>query len=99
MTIAEINRAIASKERQLRIRDQERAYMDYKLANLIAVFIGSDNPPDFLNYYSFLFEEEVAEAIGREQRTAESEAAFINFASAFNQKFHSENTAKEVVDE
>ena len=73
--------------------------MDYKLANLIAVFLGSDNPPKFLNYYSFLFEEEVADAIEREERTAESEAAFINFAAAFNQKFHSEDTAKEVVDE
>ena len=99
MTIAEINRAIASKERQDRIKSQERAFMDYKLANLIAVFLGNDNPPAFLKYYSFLFEEEVADAIEQEQRTAESEAAFINFAAAFNQKFHSENTAKEVVDE
>lgn len=99
MTIAEVNRAVASHTRREKAKAQEKAIMDYKLANLIAAFLNDGKAPNVIKWYSFLFDEEVKAAVEQEEREAASEAAFINFTASFNQRFHSENTAKEVVDE
>ena len=92
MTIAEINRAIASKRRIDKIRAQERASFDYILADLIGrsvarVYSSSNKVPDINQVYPSLFNtEEIAEK--RQQKKDELSALrFKQFAQSFNSKF------------
>jgi len=89
MTPNEVFRYLKGKQAEDRLRMQERALMDYKLANLIMIgFHDHKSFPKYSSFYSFLEEEQVdAEEMKRQERErkeAESEARLRAFAESFN---------------
>ena len=94
MTPAEIERAIASKQRVLKVKAQEKATFDYILANLIGksisrLYSSSANMPELSAAYPSLFTEADKEKI-EVQRAAQKEELFAlglkQFTQAHNQK-------------
>ena len=95
MTIAELNRAINSYNRRKKASAQEKASMDYLLADLIGrsvarVFNSSNRMPEISEVYPTLFDsEEIAEQ--RRAKQAELSALrFKHFAQAYNSRFKKE---------
>ena len=92
MTIAELQRAVASRNRVRKQEAQERASYDYILADLIGRSVGriyssaTKLPPINEAYPSLFSEEMVAEEIA--QKKAElSSARFKQFADSFNRRW------------
>lgn len=99
MTLAELNRAFASKRRVMKQQAQERASYDYILADLIGRSIGrlyssSTTLPEISAVYPTLFDsQEVAEK--RAEKNAEVSALrFRQFANSFNKRFKKEGAEK-----
>ena len=94
MTPAEINRAIASKKRVEKIKQQEKAALDYIQAGLISkgvlqAFAKGINIPKLTEAYSSLFDEKDKEA-AEQQLEAQKENIFAiklkQYAQAHNDK-------------
>lgn len=97
MTIAELNRAIQSKNRVNKAQAKEKAALDYILANLIGVnvmrgFSKSVDVPTIEEAYSFLFEEErVKKQLDKQKEIDElSTLRFKQFAKSYNNRFKQE---------
>jgi hypothetical protein len=98
MTLAEIERAIASKQRLLKMQAKERATFDYILAALIANGVGSalgggEGLPDIREVYPTLFVDEIEEAKQEKQKKID-ELSALRFRQYAN--FHNEKINKEV---
>lgn len=92
MTIAELERAFASKRRMRKYEAQERASYDYILADLIGRSVGrvynSNNKlPDIHEVYPSLFEKENIEEQRAAKKAELSALRFRQFAQSFNQRF------------
>ena len=97
MTLAELERAMNSRRRMDKIRLQEKASFDYRLADLIGYSIArtqhsSNKMPTLTEAYPSLFEEESEELRAKKQEQQEqlSVLRFKLFANAHNQKLQKE---------
>ena len=92
MTLAEVDRAKASRKRVMKQQAQEKASFDYILADLIGRSIGriyssATNIPDITTAYPTLFDSKEVEE-NRAARKAELSALrFKQFADSYNKKF------------
>lgn len=96
MTLAELERAVASKRRIQKVEAKEKASFDYILADLVGrsvarIYSSSNKMPDIKEIYSSLFDEEDEKVIEekRQERQAELSALrFKQFADAYNKKHY-----------
>ena len=94
MTLAELNRLIASKERVRKQEAKERATFDYILADLIGRSIGriyssSAKMPDINEAYSTLFDGKKIEEQKMQKKQELSVIRFKQFAEKYNKNFRS----------
>lgn len=92
MTIAELERAIESKRRLLKVKAQEQASYDYILADLIGRSLGrfyssSNKMPDITEAYPSLFNTPEIEEKKQEKLAEISAIRFKKFAQSHNKKF------------
>lgn len=92
MTLAELERAIESKKRQQKLAAQEKATMDYILADLIGRSIGrlyssSATLPEISAVYPSLFDNQQIEEAKSAKRAELSALRFKQFAKFHNDKF------------
>lgn len=95
MTIAEIERAIDSKQRVEKVEAKEKAHFDYILASLIgramAAAMDSKNEyPDIKEVYPTLFQEEaiIKKQEEKEEKMSQLSAIrFKQFAQHYNKKY------------
>ena len=94
MTIAELERAIKSKNRIIISQAKEKAAYDYMLANLIGLNVmrsmsNSIEMPTLQEAYSFLFNDENDKAKEeRQQKITElSTLRFKQFAKSYNDRY------------
>ena len=92
MTLAEVIRAVDCKKRTLKREAQERASMDYILADLIGrsvarIHSSSNQLPHISQVYPSLFDSEEVEQKLQEKRDEASVARFKQFAESHNAKF------------
>ena len=95
MTIAELERAIASKKRIMKVQAQEKASFDYILADLIGRSIGriyssTTKIPEISAVYPTLFNSQEIEEQRAEKKAELSALRFKQFADSFNKKFKEE---------
>lgn len=95
MTLAELARCISSKKRIEHMKMQQKATMDYVLADLIGrsvsrCFEGSNSMPALEEAYSFLFDEESKREIEKRKQEQQDELSALRFklfAESFNARF------------
>lgn len=92
MTLDELTRAINSKKRVKKMELQEKASMDYALADLIGrsmarIYNSSVSMPDISEVYPSLFDSKEIEQIKAENKMEKSALAFKAFAESFNKSF------------
>ena len=92
MTLAELDRAIASKKRIQKQKAQEKASMDYILADLIGrsvsrVYNSSNKMPEISAVYPTLFDSKDIEQKKAETKMELSALRFKQFAQSFNDKY------------
>lgn len=92
MTIAEIERAIASKIRVKKIEAQERASYDYMLADLMArsmarIYSSTAKYPAINEVYTTIFDSAEIIEKKRQQKVEVSTLRFKQFANSFNKRF------------
>lgn len=95
MTLAEVNRAIASRNRVKKLEAQEKASFDYILADLIGRSVGriyssSTKLPEIAAVYPSLFNSQEVEEKRAEKKAELSALRFKQFAESFNKKFKKE---------
>ena len=95
MTLAELERAFASKRRVMKQQAQEKASYDYILADLIGRSIGrlyssSTTIPDISAVYPTLFDSQEVEEKRAEKNAELSALRFRQFANSFNKRFKKE---------
>jgi hypothetical protein len=93
MTIAELERYFASRQRMEKQRAQEKATFDYKLAELIGrsiarIYNSSNHMPDISEAYPSLFDSEEIKAQKEKKQAELSALRFKQFAQSYNQKFN-----------
>lgn len=98
MTIAEIQREIASYNRIRRLEAREKATYDYILGDLIGrsisrVYSSSARYPEIGEVYPSLFDTEEIEKAKQEKKAQLSALRFRQFAQSHNKKY--EEVAKE----
>jgi uncharacterized protein Veg len=96
MTLAEINREIESKKRQLKEKAKEKASFDYILADLIGrsiarIHSSSNKLPSIAETYPSLFVAEEVEEQIQKKKDELSVLRFKQFAQSFNKRFKGEN--------
>lgn len=92
MTIAELERAIASKRRQQERQHKEQATFDYILGDLIGrsvarIYNSSNDYPQIYEAYPTLFDNQTAIEKRQELETELSALRFRQFATSFNKHF------------
>jgi hypothetical protein len=92
MTLAELDRAIASYNRVKKVEEQEKAMFDYILADLIgrsaARILNSNNEyPHISAVYPHLFEDTELKEKQAEQKAELSALRFKLFAESFNKNY------------
>lgn len=92
MTLAEINRALNSKRRQLEVEERRKATFDYILADLVGRSIGriyssSAKMPELAAIYPTLFDSEEIKAQKQAKQAELSAIRFKQFADTYNKKF------------
>lgn len=92
MTIAELERAIKSKQRQLKLKAQEQATYDYILAELIGrsvarIYNSSNKMPEIAAIYPNLFDSAEIEERKAQKKAELSALRFKQFANSYNQRF------------
>lgn len=95
MTLAELGRAIESKKRTQKQEAQERACMDYILADLIGrsvarVYSSSATMPELAKAYPTLFNTEAIEEERQNKQDELSALRFKQYANFHNKKFNQE---------
>ena len=96
MTIAELDRYIASRQRILKLEAKEKASSNYIQALLVgrvmlSAFDNNITVPKLHEVYPTLFEEsKVAEEKLVEQQDILSALRFTQFAKSFNEKYYKE---------
>lgn len=103
MTLAELERYIDSKKRMQKAQAQEKASFDYTLAELIGrsiarIYSSSNQMPDISEVYPQLFDSKEVEERKREQKAQLSALRFKQFAASFNERFETQEVAKEIND-
>ena len=91
MTIAELNRAIASKNRVEKLEEQKQASFDYILADLVGrsvarLYNSSNKMPSIQEAYSSLFDAEEIEKEIQHKKDELSAVRFKLFAQSFNSR-------------
>lgn len=99
MTIGELERLAASKQRVAKAEAQERASYDYILANLIGrsvarIYSSSATMPDISTVYPSLFDSEEIQAQKAQKQAELSALRFRQFANAFNNRFEKRGANK-----
>lgn len=99
MTIAELVRAIESAKRKHKAQAQERAAMDYILADLIGhsvarIHSSSNHLPQLYEAYPTLFSADDVEDKRQVKKDELSALRFKQFANAFNKKYKGVNKAE-----
>ena len=94
MTIAELERAINSRCRVEKSRLQEKASLDYILADLIGRSIAriqssANHMPDIAETYPTLFDSKEVQEKKEEKQAELSALRFKLFAKSYNDKFKS----------
>lgn len=92
MTLAEINRAIESKQRVKKREDEEKAEFDYKLADLIGksvarIYSSSARMPELAEAYPTLFSKKNIEEEKQRKKDELSAIRFKQFAAAYNARY------------
>ena len=92
MTLAEFERAMASKRRILKAKEQEKASFDYLLADLIGksiarIYSSSATMPEISEVYPSLFDSKEIQEKKREQKAELSALRFKLFAKSYNDRF------------
>lgn len=92
MTLAEIERAVKSKQRVMKREAQERASADYILGDLIGrsiarIYNSSARYPDIYTAYPTLFDSKQLEEKKRAQKEELSVLRFKQFAQSYNKRF------------
>lgn len=95
MTIAELERYFASRQRMEKQRAQEKATFDYTLAELIGrsiarIYNSSNRMPDISEAYPSLFDSQELAEKKQEKQAELSALRFKQFAQSYNQKFRKE---------
>ncbi len=99
MTFAEIERAVNSKVRMLKLQAQEKATYDYILAQLITkgvskVLGDKSNFPSIEEAYPGVFDD-VIKAKAEEQKMNLSALRFKQFAQSYNNNFKNKEVAND----
>ena len=92
MTIAEVNRFIDSKKRQMKLEAQQKASFDYALADLIGRSIArlhssSNKMPHISEVYPNLFDNEEVEEQIQKKKDELSSLRFKQFVASFNANY------------
>lgn len=91
MTFAELNRALSSKKRIIKLEAQERASFDYILADLIGRSMGriysSSKFPEIAEAYPSLFNDSQIQEAKAKKQDELSIARFKQFADNHNRNF------------
>lgn len=92
MTIAELERAVASAKRIQKAQAQEKASFDYILADLVGrsvsrIYNSSNKMPDISAVYPSLFDSKEVEEKKAEQKAKLSALRFKQFANSYNSRF------------
>lgn len=101
MTLAELWRAIESKQRIQKRQEQEKASFDYILADLIGrsmsrIYSSTAKMPDISEAYPTLFDSVKIEEKKQERKDELSALRFKQFAQAFNKKFEDKEVGQKV---
>lgn len=99
MTIAELERYIASRRRIEKVRAQEKASFDYILADLIGKSIGrlyssANKLPEISEVYPSLFDSKEIQEQKATKKMELSALRFKQFAQSYNNRFR-EGSKKE----
>ena len=91
MTIAELTRAVESKKRVLKIQQQEKAFYDYTLADLIGksisrLYSSSAEMPEIGVVYPTLFDSTEIQQAKHSKKDQLSALKFSQVAQALNSK-------------
>lgn len=100
MTLAEVDRAIASSKRVMKQQAQERASFDYILADLIGrsiarIYSSSTKIPEISAVYPSLFDSKELEEQRAVKKAELSALRFKQFADSYNKKYKGGNNASE----
>ena len=92
MTLAELDRAMASKRRMLKAQAQEKASFDYILADLIGksvarIYSSTNTIPEISEVYPSLFDSQEIQEKKQEQKAELSALRFKLFAKSYNDRF------------
>lgn len=92
MTLAEIERYIASRNRVRKIEAQEKASYDYLLAELIGrsiarLYSSSATYPTISEVYPTIFDAKEMEEKKKEKQMEASAIRFKQFAQSYNKRF------------
>lgn len=95
MTLAELERVISSRRRTEKLRLQEKAVFDYRLADLIGYSVArtqssANKMPELGAAYPELFDTQELEEKKAEKKAELSVLRFKLFANAYNEKFNKE---------
>ena len=95
MTLAELERLLESKRRQIRLEAQQQATFDYIQADLIGrsiarIYSSSARMPDISEVYPTIFDSKDIEEKKREKKAELSALRFKQFAESYNKKFKQE---------
>lgn len=99
MTIGELVRVFNSKHRVRHRELQEKATLDYTLADLIGrsvarVFNSANNMPEIEEIYPTLFDSKQVQAKKQEKKAELSAIRFKLFAESFNKQFEENKESK-----
>lgn len=100
MTLAELERALESKRRRLKVQQKERASFDYILADLIGrsisrIYKSSNTMPEISKVYPNIFNEEEEQEKIQAKKDELSAIRFKMFANSFNQRFKKQKEKKD----
>lgn len=92
MTFAEVFRAIESYNRTKKAQQQEQAYFDYILADLIGrsvarIHSSTNKMPDVEKAYPALFNDEEIQEQKQRKQAELSALRFKQFANSYNKRF------------
>ena len=92
MTLAELNRALNSRRRQIENEERRKASFDYILADLIGKSVGrlyssSNKMPELSEVYPSLFNSEELQAQKQAKKMELSALRFRHFTDNFNKRF------------
>ena len=95
MTLAEINRAVESKQRVQKREQQEKASFDYILADLIGrsvarIYSKGNKLPEIEEVYTSIFDVKELQEKKQEKSAELSALRFKQFAQAYNKNFNKE---------